>query len=907
MIFWLGLVSDTGPDTSTHPACIDDIGALAFVEGTMSAERRTLTIEHIETCDACRELVANIVEMQNARDTLLANADTAPGGPTPSSFGGYTLGPVIAQGGMGRIYRARDAKLGRDVALKVPRSGNDAIARRFEREAAITARLEHPGIVPLHGAGTSDDGTPFYVMRYIDGRSLDALIEEATTPAARLALVERVLDVARTMAYVHGKGIVHRDLKPSNVLVDAFGKTLVIDWGLAKQLTGGRESLPSIGESDAPTRPSAFIKTRAGDVMGTPAFMPPEQAAGEPVDARADVYALGAVLKNVLTGRIPRESDSTMEGPTAIVDVCKRAMAWEADERYGDAGELATALEAALVPTRGTTTAPVRTRWLIAAAGGAALVAIGIVVAVVMMRRAALEGAMHPRVIARLPPDSGYLAISPNGKRVAYAGRERTYVEDLETGKKWSHNGWTMWPWIVAFENDGVLVYGAVDQLGGHSNGRTRWDLTTDATENVPDAQGHGGGYWIGTFGAGELYLPDDAARHLVIHDASGTHELPSESVRPLRTWAIAPRAERVAFVELAVAGSRIRVLDTQGQGFVSPRIEDISAMTWLDDDTLVYVVGSTDGSTVYQARATPEGLTKPERLYRSARGGWLGSIAARGHRIVAGWFTTTYESRVHVRESRTERPLDKMAASAALGWLDDTTFLALGADGRVERQSIDPTVLPEGTPLRLSGEPANATRAGTTLVVALRGQNGRVVVAYDLGSPTPLWSKPVGELTFVRCAGDRQLPCIAGKVRPGGLIDLVRIDPTTGVLDDKVLGAGVIADAAIDDAGTTIAWIQDNRSVLVRDIGATTPPRQFGASYGGNHTIAFDPMGGVLASVYYPEGRVIGTYREGIPDVERVLNAGAALVSLVRPSPNGKVISFRARTFVGDLVELRR
>jgi len=906
MISRLGLASDNGPGESTRTSCIDDIGALAFVEGTMSADRRTAAIEHIETCEACRELVASVVEMAHVQDTLLANADTAPGGPPPS-FGGYSLGPLIAQGGMGRIYRARDAKLGRDVALKVPRSGNVAIARRFEREAAITARLEHPGIVPMHGAGTSDDGTPFYVMRYIDGRSLDALIEEAATPAARLALVDRVLDVARTMAYAHSKGIVHRDLKPNNVLVDAFGKTLIIDWGLAKQLADGRESLPSLGETEAPTRPSAYIKTRAGDVMGTPAFMPPEQAAGEPVDARADVYALGAVLKNVLTGRVPRESDPTTEGPPAIVDVCKRAMAWDAEERHADADAFASALEAALAATR---VSPVsrRSRWLIFAAAGSALVAIGIVVAVVLVRRAALEGSMRPRVIARLPPDTGYLAISPDGKRVAYAGRERAYIEDLETGKKWSRNAWTIWPWIVVFESNDVVVYAVNDQLHGEAMGRVRWSLATDTIENAAKPERLSvEGYWLGQFGTGDVYLPTDDSRHLVLRDTTGMHELPSDSVRQLRTWAIAPGHQRLAFVELALAGTRIRVIDPAGQGITSPRVEDISAMTWLDDDTLMYVVGSTDGSTLYQARATPAGLAKPTLLYRSAKGGWLGSLAARGNRIVAGWYTSTYETRLHVRESRTERPLDKMAASAALGWIDETTFLAAGADGRIERQSIDARVLPQGTSVRLSGEPANATLAGNILVVALRGQNGRSIAAFDLDSPTPLWTTPVGTLTFVRCAGDRKRPCVAGKQKAGGLLDIVSIDPATGTLDDVVLASGVIADAAIDDAGTLLAWISDNRQTLVRELDGTAPPRELGPGHGGSHTISFAPGGGVLASVYHPEGRVIVAYREGTLGVDKVLNAGSALVSLLRPSPDGKVLTFRARTFIGDLVELRR
>src|SRR5262249_25503923 len=153
----------------------------------------------------------------------------------------------------------------------------------FEREARITAQLEHPGIVPLYEAGRQADGTPYYVMRRVDGRQLDDAVKSAGFEQ-RLALVPNLLAVCDAVAFAHARAIRHRDIKPSNILLGRFGETLLIDWGLARRLDdSGAE--PGTGAGDG--------LTQAGAIAGTPGFMSPEQARGERVDARADVYALG--------------------------------------------------------------------------------------------------------------------------------------------------------------------------------------------------------------------------------------------------------------------------------------------------------------------------------------------------------------------------------------------------------------------------------------------------------------------------------------------------------------------------------------------------------------------------------------------------------------------------------------
>jgi len=231
----------------------------------------------------------------------------------------YEVAGKFAQGGIGRILRAHDPVLGRTVALKeLLVAGHRTDEERFVREVLLTARLQHPGIVPVYAAGRWPSGEPFYAMKLVSGRSFDQVLVDATTFPARLALLPHVLAIAETIAYAHAQGIIHRDLKPNNVLVGEFGETVVIDWGLAKQL-GEPDEI--IGESVDRERLSAQTPgasnpqqlTHVGAIVGTPGFMSPEQADSAAVDARTDVYALGVILYQTLTGRLPYDAENAVE------------------------------------------------------------------------------------------------------------------------------------------------------------------------------------------------------------------------------------------------------------------------------------------------------------------------------------------------------------------------------------------------------------------------------------------------------------------------------------------------------------------------------------------------------------------------------------------------------------------
>jgi serine/threonine protein kinase len=213
----------------------------------------------------------------------------------------YEITGVAGHGGMGTVYIARDQVLDRDVAVKVLDVADQKGSRaaRLQREAHILARLDHPAIVPVHDAGTLEDGRAFYVMKLVQGRRLDDLIGDRLPLASRLTVFDRILDA---VAFAHAHGVVHRDLKPENVMTGAFGEVYVMDWGVAQD--GAADADPAI--------------------VGTPGFMPPEQALARGVDARADIYALGALLALI----------AAPDAPPALGAIAEKARHQDADRRY---------------------------------------------------------------------------------------------------------------------------------------------------------------------------------------------------------------------------------------------------------------------------------------------------------------------------------------------------------------------------------------------------------------------------------------------------------------------------------------------------------------------------------------------------------------------------------------------
>ena len=297
---------------------------MAFFAGQLDRDGASKVEHHADDCLACRRLLEEAGKLFGQASSrgertavgASASADVLRFGTASALLESlrtvdddeYVVGRELARGGMGRILEAVD-RHGRRVAIKVLLRPGDLASRRFVREMQITARLQHPSIVTLYEAGRWRSNEPFFSMKLVEGRSLTDEVAAAHKLETRLALLPRLLAVTDALAYAHDRGIIHRDLKPANVLVGDFGETVVIDWGLARVAGAPREGEPGPGEDAA----ASAALTHTGTAVGTPAYMPPEQARGEPLDERADVYSLGAVLYHLLAGGPPYQAATTAE------------------------------------------------------------------------------------------------------------------------------------------------------------------------------------------------------------------------------------------------------------------------------------------------------------------------------------------------------------------------------------------------------------------------------------------------------------------------------------------------------------------------------------------------------------------------------------------------------------------
>jgi serine/threonine protein kinase len=377
-----------------------------------------------------------------------------PDTPVPSGeqIGPYTILEFLRAGGMGEVYKARDTRLDRNVAIKFLPStlaGNAAALDRFRREARAASALNHPRICTVHDIGDYR-GRPFFVMELLEGQSLNEIMSGKPVPVPEL--VDLAVQTCDALQAAHARGIIHRDIKPANIFLTTNGQIKILDFGLAKLVEESHSAATTVTMTEAEIIASAITRTRVGRLVGTPAYLSPEQARGEEVDARSDIFSFGLVLYEMATGRPTFRGQTSGELINAILyetparpsalnpavpgdleRIILKALEKERKVRYQSAEELlADLIEFQNAKQR-------RAAWtarLVATAAALALTT-GIVIAVIMSRESVNDAPniVQRQVTSNPVNDSVYVAaISDDGKELAYTDLRGVHVRALDTG-----------------------------------------------------------------------------------------------------------------------------------------------------------------------------------------------------------------------------------------------------------------------------------------------------------------------------------------------------------------------------------------------------------------------------------------------------------------------------------------
>jgi serine/threonine protein kinase len=849
-----------------------------------------------------------------SEETAPASRDSKSDLQVGGTIGRYRIVSRIGAGAMGVVWSALDPQLDRKVAIKVvhPNLARSAEAsNRLLREARAMAKLSHRAVVTVHDAGEVD-GRLFLAMEHIDGITLGLLLRTRTPTERRdwSKWLDMMLAAGHGLEAAHGAGVLHRDFKPDNVLVDERGRVCVADFGLA---TLGDDRQEPVSERMSKL---ALELTTTGALLGTPAYMSPQQLRGETIDARADQFNFCVATYEALYGRrpfkavgqglemieslesaieradvLPPPADSTV--PAQILDVLRIGLAANPEDRWPSMTALLGALERAAKQRRttlhSTPDAPPASRLLILVAAGAAALLILAVLAMVLMREEPEPVAPAlPRKMFDVPLKTR-VGITADGTRIVLAS-DRIEVRETNGTRTWTSS----LPGLgdvshLAISNEAVL-FGMRGQQSVQ-----RWSYATDSRfESLLDAQR---GPWVGETARGHLFYKQ--GHPITLHDGTRiVREWPVKEIAEL--FAISPNRERIATLEAERFSGEIVIRNVaDGVELRSSRIENPTAITWESDGSLIYATGTMEHPTIFRMPVTDRFGT-PEKLYTVDKG-WFGELAAGGGRLFFIEMGPKSRGRVVDRATQFTRELDAATVGASIAWTADDEFLTWHrTSGRVERRTISDTLVLGD--IKLAGEPANATLAGDTLIVAVRVTTGRELVAHSLATGELRWRKPAPTMLAVRCADDRQPPCYALR-RVNNIEQLVSIDPGTGEMGEQVLLEGALEDLAVNGTGDRIVVAQ--RAGPLREFSPDgTELAQHTTPFTTVRSVAYDRGGGFLiAGTLIRNTFQVGRFVDGQMTV--IAQAENDLLSLVRPSHDGKRILVHARVYAPVLWEL--
>ncbi len=647
-------------------------------------------------------------------------------------LGPYEISGLLGAGGMGEVYRARDTRLGRDVAVKVipeELAAHEDRLRRFEQEARATAALSHPNILALFDVGV--EGEVHYVVEeLLEGETLRERVRRARLPVHDA--VDCGVQSARGLAAAHERGIVHRDLKPENVFLTRDGRVKLLDFGLAKL----RDTRPV--ETEAPT---ATAGTDAGTRLGTVGYMSPEQARGELADARSDIFSLGVVLYELLAGRrafsgasavetlnaILTEDPPELSGvgttiPGALDRVIRRCLEKRPESRFQSAHDVALALEAASAPGSGLVVAPTK-RWRpwqewILRGGLAAAVVAAIAFAFVAGRRFERKPVPSYHQLTFRRGVVGRARFAPDGQTVVYSARwegkpSEVFAARLDLAEAQA---------LSLAQNAEVDGLHGGEALIHYPDGRlARMPLVggtpRDVAENVDDAD------WgpTGDIAAIRSRLLPKARSWLEYPIGKTPLESPVE--RPLRAPRVSPGGDRVALIlgTFGASGGDVVVVDRGGRRTVlSTGWMDVSGLAWSPDGGEVWFTaggsargGASSSGTLKELHAVS--LAGRERLLLRMAGDLTLRDVFRDGRVLVSHGRTRGESRGKLAGDEKERDLT---------YLDGTHTVGISADGRA-------VLFREGAQ---AGGPQNAVylrRVGESSPIRL-GEGGALALSPD-------------------------------------------------------------------------------------------------------------------------------------------------------------------------------
>jgi serine/threonine protein kinase len=751
-------------------------------------------------------------------------------------LGPYEVLSVLGTGGMAEVYRARDTRLGRDIALKVVNealAGDAELVRRFEQEARVAGSLNHPNLVAVHDVGLHD-GVPYFITEFLQGESLRHRLSRGRIPLH--TALDWAAQMAHGLAAAHGRGIVHRDVKPDNVFIGSDGHVKLLDFGIAKLAEAAAEGGPH-DLMDVTVTPTGGA-TRTGSVLGTPGYMAPEQVRGESVDARTDIFALGAVLYEMLSGHRAFSGTTVVESgyailhnepeplpsevPPALGQVVQRCLEKEPGHRFQSASDLAFALEVLKTPTpRGTS--PLRPvgpsrRATLPAAVAAALLLVGAVSAVTYSAGKRASAPPRPRVEQVTFRQGSVLAarFSPEGRVVlsaAWDGHPEVLFArapgspDIQAlGIKDAH--------LFAVSKTGEVA------LSLHPRLRVRWEGT---------------GTLARVSGAGGLPRPvlenvefadwtpsgDLAAVHLVGGKRRVERPLGKvvyESAGWITNLRVSPDGESLAFVHHPILPDdmgEVVLVDARGQArALTKRFPRTDGLAWTPDGREIwFTAGEVQQNGLWAV--TLDG--KVREVYRSLGDIRLNDIGSDGTLLV-----TLVDQRQDISFLTAGTP-----GQRSLSWYDWASLAVLSDDGQLiaftagspvpnnrdVQDSLTMIRRTDGSPAQTLGEgyALAFTPDGDSVLSAPIGGSGLVLLPIGPGSPREI---PTPGLEVLRARWFRDGKRLVVTARPPNTEDfhLYLLDTQTG-------SSRLLADAGVSpscwNSRRMSVWWQDRRPTM--------------------------------------------------------------------------------------------